>query len=227
MYFSDITDILQVYGAGLVTNADGVPTDYRTVDRDNFPFDESIHALEADSRLAGKFSDGGVTQNVLIGLDFRHYTDHAEFGFASAPPIDLFDPTYGVPITTPPLASPYLQQIQRQIGLYAEDVIKLSQWVLTAGRARRQSRDEQFRHADDQPQIHIPRWAQLSLPGRSGALPVIRDLIPADFRCEFRRHRLSADFRQSGRGGLEIPACLRAVGRASVHHAVGVRFDTE
>ena len=38
MYFSDITDILQVYGAGLVTNADGAPTDYRTVDRDNFPF---------------------------------------------------------------------------------------------------------------------------------------------------------------------------------------------
>ena len=133
MYFSDITDILQVYGAGLVTNADGTPTDYRTVDRDNFPFDENIHALEADSRLSGKFSAGGVTQNVLIGLDFRHYTDHAEFGFASAPPIDLFNPTYGVPITTPPLSYPYLQQIQRQIGLYGEDVIKLSQWVLTLG----------------------------------------------------------------------------------------------
>ena len=74
-----------------------------------------------------------MTQNVLIGLDFRHYADDAEYGFAVAPPIDLFDPTYGVPITTPPLSSPYLQQIQRQIGLYAEDVVKLSKWVLTAG----------------------------------------------------------------------------------------------
>ncbi len=133
MYFSDITDILQVYGAGLVTNADGVPSDYRTVERDNFPFDENIHALEADSRLSGKFSDGGVSQNVLLGFDFRHYTDHAEFGFASAPSIDLFNPTYGVPITTPPLSYPYLQQIQRQLGLYGEDVIKLSRWVLTLG----------------------------------------------------------------------------------------------
>jgi iron complex outermembrane receptor protein len=133
MYFSDITDILQVYGAGLATNASGVPTDYRTVDRYNFPFDENIHALEADSRLTGKFSNGDVSQDVLIGLDFRHYTDHAEFGFASAPPIDLFDPTYGVPITTPPLSFPYLQQIQRQIGLYAEDVIKINPWVLTVG----------------------------------------------------------------------------------------------
>jgi iron complex outermembrane receptor protein len=133
MYFDDITDILQVYGAGLVTNAAGIPTDYRTVDRYNFPFDESIRALEADSRLSGKFGDGDFTQNVLIGLDFRHYADDAAYGFAIAPPIDLFDPTYGVPITTPPLSSPYLQQIQRQIGLYAEDVVKLNQWVLTVG----------------------------------------------------------------------------------------------
>ena len=133
MYFSDITDILQVYGAGLVTNADGVPTDYRTVDRDNFPFDENIHALELDSRLYRKFHTGRVTQDVLIGVDFRHYTDHAVYGFASAPPIDLFDPVYGVPITTPPLSYPYLQQIQRQVGLYAEDVAKLDSWVLTVG----------------------------------------------------------------------------------------------
>lgn len=133
MYFSDISDILQVYGAGLATNADGVPTDYRTVDRFNFPFDENIHALELDSRLYRKFRTGRVTQDVLVGVDFRHYTDHADFGFASAPPIDLFDPVYGVPITTPPLSFPYLQQIQKQVGLYAEDVIKLAPWVLTVG----------------------------------------------------------------------------------------------
>jgi iron complex outermembrane recepter protein len=133
MYFDDITDILQVYGAGLATNADGTPTDYRTVNRYNFPFDESIRALEADSRLSGKFTDGDISQNVLIGFDFRHYSDDAEFGFGLAPSIDLYNPTYGVPITTPPLAFPYLQQIQRQLGLYGEDVVKLSQWVLTAG----------------------------------------------------------------------------------------------
>lgn len=132
MYFSDITDILQVYGAGLATNPDGT-LNYGLVDRDNFPFDENIHALEMDSRLSGKLGSGGVTQNVLIGLDFRHYTDHAEFGFAAAPPIDLFDPVYGVPITTPPLSFPYLQQVQKQTGLYAEDVIKIDPWVLTVG----------------------------------------------------------------------------------------------
>jgi iron complex outermembrane recepter protein len=133
MYFSDITDILQVYGAGLATNADGVPTDYRTVDRYNFPFDENIHALELDTRLYRKFHSGRVTQDVLVGVDFRHYTDHAEFGFGLAPPIDLFDPAYGAQITTPPLSFPYLQQIQRQVGLYAEDVVKLSPLILTVG----------------------------------------------------------------------------------------------
>jgi iron complex outermembrane receptor protein len=133
MYFSDITDILQVYGAGLATNADGVPTDYRTVNRFNFPFDENIHALEVDSRLYGKFGSGDVTQNVLVGLAFRRYTDHALFGFAAAPSIDLFDPVYGMSITTPPLSFPYLQQVQKQTGLYAEDVIKVHPWVLTVG----------------------------------------------------------------------------------------------
>lgn len=133
MYFSDITDILQVYGTGFATGADGLPSDYRTVTRANFPFDENIHALEVDSRLTGKFTTGDVTQDVLFGLSFRHYTDHAAFGFAGAPPIDVFAPVYGVPITTPPLSYPYLQQIQKQTGLYAEDVAKLDSWVLTVG----------------------------------------------------------------------------------------------
>lgn len=133
MYFSDITDILQVYGAGLATDAQGVPTDYRTVNRYNFPFDENIHALEADSRLYRKFHTGSLTQNVLVGVDFRHYTDHAEFGFGLAPSVDLYNPVYGVPISTPPLSFPYLQQIQRQVGVYAEDVAKLSSLVITAG----------------------------------------------------------------------------------------------
>lgn len=133
MYFSDISDTLQVYGAGFVTGPDGLPTDYRTVARSNFPFDENVHALEVDSRLTRRFGSDGVTQDVLVGLGFRRYTDHAVFGFAAAPPIDLFDPVYGVPITTPPLDLPYLQQIQKQTGLYAEDVIRLHPWVLTIG----------------------------------------------------------------------------------------------
>lgn len=133
MYFSDITDILQVYGAGLVTDANGVPTDYRTVNRFNFPFDENIRAIEVDSRLYGTFDTGAVKQKLLVGLSFRHYADDADFGFASAPPIDLYNPTYGMPITTPSLSYPYLQQVQKQTGLYAEDVIEMHPWVLTVG----------------------------------------------------------------------------------------------
>src|SRR5699024_6619400 len=104
--------------------------DYRTVTRANFPFSESIRATEVDSRLHGNLDSGNVTHKLLIGLSFRHYNDDAAFGFAAAPPIDLFNPVYGMPISTPPLNNPYLQQVQKETGLYAQDVMKLNHWVV-------------------------------------------------------------------------------------------------
>ncbi len=133
MYFSNKSHKLEVYGTGLVTDAAGVPTDYRTVTRANFPFDEKIRATEVDSRLHGNLDFGQVTHKLLVGLSFRHYNDDAAFGFAAAPPIDLFDPVYGMPITTPPLSTPYLQQVQKETGLYAQDVMEVNHWVVTLG----------------------------------------------------------------------------------------------
>ena len=130
-YFSSVVNILQVYGAGLVTDADGTPVDYRTVNRYNFPFNENVKSFNVDSRVEGKFDTGDAQHKVLVGVDYRRYTDNAEYGFALAPPIDLFAPVYGVPITTPTQLSPYLQQVQKQTGVYGEDQIKLDRWVLT------------------------------------------------------------------------------------------------
>jgi iron complex outermembrane receptor protein len=130
-YFSSVVNILQVYGAGLVTGPDGVPTDYRTVNRYNFPFNENVKSFNVDSRVEGKFDTGDVKQKVLFGVDYRRYTDNAQYGFALAPSIDLFNPVYGVPITTPTQLFPYLQQVQKQTGVYGEDQIKIDHWVLT------------------------------------------------------------------------------------------------
>ncbi|MEO7052823.1 MAG: TonB-dependent siderophore receptor [Rhodanobacter sp.] len=130
-YFSSEVSILQVYGAGLATGPDGLPVDYRTVNRYNFPFNENVKSFNVDSRIEGKFDTGDVKQKVLFGVDYRRYTDNAEFGFALAPSIDLFNPVYGVPITTPTQLFPYLQQVQKQTGVYGEDQIKIDRWVLT------------------------------------------------------------------------------------------------
>lgn len=132
-YFYDNAKMLDVYGAGLLdANGDGIPDDYRTVERYNFPFNELVKAFTVDSRFNLHFDTGAITHNLIVGVDFRHYTDDAEYGFSLAPSIDLYDPVYGVPITTPPLV-PYTQESQIQTGVYAEDEMKLDHWVLTLG----------------------------------------------------------------------------------------------
>ncbi|MDR3511358.1 MAG: TonB-dependent siderophore receptor [Caulobacteraceae bacterium] len=155
-YFSNYSSMLDVYGAGYATtttqsNADpyaylnpltgkqetdgsGHPlyTDYRTVNRYNFPFTEAINSFNVDSRLTDHFTTGPVTHTALVGVDFRHYTDTAYYGFSSAPSIDLFNPNHHQSITTPALAYRYLDDIQDQLGVYAQDEAKLDNWILTA-----------------------------------------------------------------------------------------------
>lgn len=133
MYFSDESSKLEVYGTGLLTDSSGVPVDYRTVTRANFPFDENVRAFEMDSRIYGLFDSGNVKHNLIVGLALRHYKDDAAFGFAAAPPIDLFDPVYGKRISTPPLSTTFLQQVQKNAGLYVQDVVEIDNWVITAG----------------------------------------------------------------------------------------------
>ncbi len=152
-YFDSYGRMLDVYGAGLTTTATpgtglypylnpltgvqetdstGAPlySDYRTVNRYNFPFKEAIHSFNVDNRLTAAFDTGPVQQNLLLGLDYRRYIDLASYGFASAPSIDLFTPNHYQPITTPSY-SPYTDQTQTQIGLYAQDELKYQRWVLT------------------------------------------------------------------------------------------------
>ncbi|HZX72578.1 MAG TPA: TonB-dependent siderophore receptor [Rhodanobacter sp.] len=133
MYFSNKAEILQVYGGGLVTDSDGIPVDYRTLNRYNFPENYTIRSPEIDSRIIGKFDTGDVKQSLIMGLGFRHYTYDDAYGFSSAPPFDIFNPVYGVPISTPPLV-PDVQMVQKQTGIYGEDVIKINdRWVITVG----------------------------------------------------------------------------------------------
>ena len=134
-YFSSDVKIKQVYGAGLVdANFDGIPDDYHTVNRYNFPFNENTKSFNVDNRVEGKIDSGDVKQLLLFGLDYRRYTENSEFGFALAPPIDLFNPVYGVPITTPTSLFPYIDEVQKQTGLYAQDQIKFyNHWVVTLG----------------------------------------------------------------------------------------------
>lgn len=129
-YFYNHNSMLDVYGAGLLTDSSGVPVDYRTVERYNFPFREAITSFNVDSRLTADFNLGVIQNKALLGLDYRNYQNSSDYGFALAPPIDLFHPVYGMSITTPPYF-PYTREVQRQTGLYAEDQARYHSWILT------------------------------------------------------------------------------------------------
>lgn len=133
-YFSSDVKILQVYGAGLLdADFNGVPDDYHTVNRYNFPFNEKTKSFNVDNRVEGKIDGDVVKQRLLFGLDYRRYTENSEFGFDFAPSIDLFNPVYGLAITTPTTLFPYIDEVQKQTGFYAQDQLKIDRWVLTLG----------------------------------------------------------------------------------------------
>lgn len=113
------------------TYGDKLYTDYRTVNRNNFPIDETIHSFNVDTRLTDQFDTGPVHNIALVGIDYRHYTDVAYYGFSSAPTIDLFAPNHYQSITTPALAYLYLNDKQDQLGIYGQDEAKLYNWILT------------------------------------------------------------------------------------------------
>lgn len=130
-YFYNKYLMLDVYGAGLVdADYDGVPDDYRTVQRYNFPFAENIQSFNVDTRAKASFDTGAVSHTMLVGVDYRRYTNQADYGFAMAPSIDLFNPVHEMPITTPALSA-YTRQVEKQVGFYAEDQIKYDAWILT------------------------------------------------------------------------------------------------
>lgn len=131
-YFSSDVKIKQIYGAGLASNADG-SLNYGLVNRYNFPFNENVKSFNIDSRVEGKIDSGSIKQDLLIGLDYRRYTDSSEFGFAVAPPLDLFHPVYGNIGTPPTTLYPYVNEVQKQTGLYVQDQIKVDRWVVTLG----------------------------------------------------------------------------------------------
>ncbi|WP_269714026.1 TonB-dependent siderophore receptor [Caulobacter sp. NIBR2454] len=135
-----------VGGNGLVdNNFDGVPDDYRTVNRYSFSFAEDVDVFAVDTRLNGTMTTGGLTHQFVGGVDYRRYdyVGSSAFGFG-IPSIDLFQPVYGLAIPALPPVT-FSDQLQTQAGLYALDQIKAGKlmvnlslrhdWVETKDRA--------------------------------------------------------------------------------------------
>lgn len=92
-----------------------------------------LSGVTIDNQAQADFDTGPLAHTLLVGLDYKRYTyrDYAseatvEDGF------NIFDPVYGYKIGD---LTPYTDTdtTQQQVGLYAQDQIKLGNWRLTLG----------------------------------------------------------------------------------------------
>jgi len=130
-YFDVKVDSRAVFGAGLVDNDfNGVPDDFRTVNRFDFPFNERINSMTVDTRAYLDLGGDSVEQSLLFGVDYRQYDGFSEFGFGVAPAIDLFNPVYNA-VIPPATLFPFIDETRDQVGVYVQDQIKAGRFVLT------------------------------------------------------------------------------------------------
>jgi iron complex outermembrane receptor protein len=69
---------------------------------------------------------------VLFGADYQNTSTHTKSGFGTGPTLDIFDPVYGAPVTTPAFTSDATQR-NEQKGLYLQEQVKWDKWVLLMG----------------------------------------------------------------------------------------------
>ena len=116
----------QVYGVGLADNG-------RSLNRFGYRVGLDVNTFQVDNQVKAEFTTGPLRHTVLGGFDYSQIFYRNAQAFASASPLDLFQPVYGSPV--PDLSSPSLndRQVTTQYGLYAQDQIHFGRFVLTAG----------------------------------------------------------------------------------------------
>lgn len=93
-----------------------------------------------DNQLQADFRTGILTHKVLVGADYLHQTGSVDYRSAGSalfggpfPSIDAYNPVYGAPIPSFASLSSFILNDNKidQVGLYAQDQIKLDRWTLS------------------------------------------------------------------------------------------------
>lgn len=90
-----------------------------------------LDTIGVDTQLQADFSTGPVRHKMLVGVDYQRgkFDDRQGFGTVGTPPLGLIDPwnpVYGARIN-PVASSTNAEQTQRQLGVYFQDQMKLTE----------------------------------------------------------------------------------------------------
>ena len=124
-------DFQTLYGGGYATPPSATDAE---LSRFNFVTRPRADQLDIDNQAEFRFNTYGLQHIGLLGVDYKHYDLKDSQGFVLGPNLNLLNPVYS-PQTVP--TSRYLENktTQDQVGLYAQDQIKLNRLtVVMAGR---------------------------------------------------------------------------------------------
>ena len=150
-YTNTDVDYRTLYGDSFTAPGDwaGDPVNKRLFGRFADATITKTRLLTADQHVQGTLEAGGVRHTLLAGLDYAHYRKSGQSAFdlpvyyegGGVPLIDAYAPVYGS--FTPPAFSDILGSTQRQLGLYAQDQMKLgSNWIVMLGLRHDRARND-------------------------------------------------------------------------------------
>jgi iron complex outermembrane receptor protein len=104
----------------------------RTVARFIYSRETSKDSFTSDSNAELKFQAGPMTHKTLFGVDYRDLKERARSGSGYDPtPFDLYAPVYNGVVAPDLVAEPDVRQ--SQLGLYAQDQMRLGPWLAVIG----------------------------------------------------------------------------------------------
>lgn len=88
-------------------------------------------------------STGTLQHTVLLGIDYQQFDNRQDNPGGTVAPLDLFAPQYGAPVTLDGSTITFsTDQVQRQLGFYAQDQVRLGRWVGLAGLRYDRAKDD-------------------------------------------------------------------------------------
>ncbi|MBM7329008.1 TonB-dependent siderophore receptor [Agrobacterium sp. S2] len=94
---------------------------------------KSTDSFLIDNNISGSLEAGPLTHSLLFGLDYGYYDGSESRRGGTNHTVDINNPVYGAPVVWNTLLTTDTRSKVSQVGLYAQDQIKLDKWVLSLG----------------------------------------------------------------------------------------------
>jgi len=146
---------------------DGLEADGETLDRYAFVRHMSARSYLIDNRLTAQFDLGAIQNTMLLGISYSRFNENWVYGSSvDVPPINIFDPVYGVSVQGPnPDTFSAENNHASQTGVYLQDQMSLDHWRLLLGVRQDWVKEDQ---TSNEPSLVIPNQPSNKFTWRTG-----------------------------------------------------------